>query len=167
MQHSTGAPTKYEAERITAMLKLGCVCCSQLFIWNIAVDVHHIIIGGKRVSHWYTLPICPGHHRGVWTPEQVEVIPPLALIAISDGSKRFNRIYGTQRELWVTVQHRLELPAIWPITKILPRRGGNHVSSDVAELLASTPPTPTLLPRGTADRDRPGTGPEAAAGDTP
>lgn len=125
MNHSTGKPTKYEAERIDAMLRLGCCCCAQLALWNVA-ECQHIVEGNRRLGHWYTLPICPGHHRGVWTSDQVEVIPPLALVAISDGSKRFTKIYGTQRDLWMKVQQRLRLPAIWPLTKILPRRGDNH-----------------------------------------
>lgn len=127
MNHSTGKPTKYEQKRFNAMLDLGCVCCAQLGIWNTAVDIQHIVEGDRRLGHWYTLPVCPGHHRGVWSPEQVEVIPPDLRIAISDGSKLFEKHYGSERELWMKVQQRLKLPAVWPTTKILPRRsGGNH-----------------------------------------
>lgn len=124
---SLNSPTKYEQERMEAMLRLGCCCCAQLNLWCVA-ECQHIVEGSKRLGHWYTLPICPGHHRGVWSDDQVEVIPPAMRVAISDGSKVFDKLYGTQRQLWFKVQKRLGLMAVWPSSKVLPRRGlgGNH-----------------------------------------
>jgi len=137
MNHSTGKPTKYEQKRIDAMLRLGCVCCSQLGQPQVASDVHHIV-EGNRLGHWYTLPVCPGHHRDVWSDDQIEIIPPDLRTAISDGSKVFEKHYGTERELWMKVQTRLKLPAIWPSSKILPRRlGGNHVATGLVSLVES------------------------------
>jgi hypothetical protein len=95
-----------------------------LDLWFIA-ECHHIV-EGKRLGHWYTLPVCPGHHRGVWTPEQTKIIPPDLRIAISDGSKLLEKHYGTERELWMKIQTRLKLPAIWPVSKIVPRRLNAH-----------------------------------------
>lgn len=156
MNHSTGKPTKYEQQRIQSMLELGCVCCAQLGIWNIAVECHHIV-EGNRLGHWYTLPVCPGHHRKVWTSDQVEVIPPDLRIAISDGSKLFEKHYGTERELWMKVQARLKLPAIWPSSKVLPRRlGGSHVASIMAvaqSQLADLPLPETPAPGVVGDRE--------------
>lgn len=122
MMHSTRPPTKYEAERITSMLTLGCVACAHLSLPFAYAEVHHILDGGVRMGHWFTLPLCPGHHRGVWTPEQIELIEPLNRVAISDGRKLFIEIYPTERQLWERVQTRLHLPMIWPVSKILPRR---------------------------------------------
>jgi Recombination enhancement, RecA-dependent nuclease len=119
MRHSTGKPTKYEQERITAMLALGCCACAQLGIWFTA-ECHHIV-EGTRLGHWYTLPVCPGHHRKAWTSHQVEVIPPDLRVSIADGSKAFAKVYGTQRENWEKIQQRLKLPAIWPTTKRVSR----------------------------------------------
>jgi hypothetical protein len=121
MKHSTCKPTKYEQKRFDAMLRLGCVCCAQLGLPVPAVDIHHIV-EGTRLGHWYTLPVCPGHHRDVWSEDQIEVIPPDLRTAISGGSKPFSEQYGTQRDLWMKVQARLKLPAVWPSSKILPRR---------------------------------------------
>lgn len=126
MRHSTGKPTKYESQRITAMMRLGCVCCAQLGIWNPAVEVHHIVEGNRRLGHWYSLPLCVAHHRGIWSSELVELIPPDLRVAISDGSKMFEKQYGTERDLWMKVQARLKLPAVWPTSKILPRRGNER-----------------------------------------
>jgi|SRR5689334_5304052 len=162
MNHSTGKPTKYEQQRFDAMMRLGCVCCAQLDIPNPAIDRHHIVKGNKRLGHWYTLPLCPGHHRGVWTPEQIELIPPDLRIAISDGSKLFEKQYGSERELWTKVQRRLKLPTVWPSSKILPR-GVSHVGlvEDVPREASAEP----LQAGQAAGREHEGTGPDAAQGD--
>lgn len=110
------SPTKAEAERIARMMTLGCVCCHQFGGWRYP-ECHHIVQGNKRLGHWYTIPICSGHHRGAWTG--LESGPRVAL---SDGSKLFVVTFGSERELWKKVQDRLGLPYIWPSSKILPRR---------------------------------------------
>lgn len=123
MMNSKRPPTKYEAERIEAMMRLGCVACAHIGIVHIAQECHHILSGGRRLGHWFTLPLCRGHHQGDWNSEQVELIPPEKRVAISDGRKLFNAVYSPERKLWEVVQDRLHLPKIWPISsKILPRR---------------------------------------------
>jgi hypothetical protein len=114
-------PTKAEQERIDRMKLLGCPACAFLEIVNVACDLHHILIGGIRAGHWYTIFLCPGHHRGAWGSEQLELIEPYQRVAISDGRKAFTRIYPSEREMWEMVQARLKLPAHWPISKITPR----------------------------------------------
>ncbi len=163
MKHSTGKPTRYEAERIAAILRLGCVACAQLGLPNVASDVHHIVEGNRRLGHWYTLPLCPGHHRKVWTLEQMEVIPVDIRVSIADGTKAFEAIYGTEREMWSKVQHRLKLPTVWPSSKIVPRSvrqecalrlGASHVEvakTNVA-VVANQAIAPTL-PAGLSKAD--------------
>lgn len=121
MQHSTRNPTKYEAERIEAMLRLGCVCCATLGIFHVA-ECHHILDGGVRMGHWFSLPLCPGHHRAMWNAEQIELIAPKKRVAINDGRKRFVAVYGTERSLWERCQTKLGLSLAWPMSKVLPRR---------------------------------------------
>lgn len=124
MHTSLRAPTKYEAERIEAMMRLGCVCCARLFdLPVVAQECHHILAGGRRMGHWYTLPLCRGHHQGDWSPQQIELIPAAKRVAISDGRKLFNAVYNSERKLWEVVQDRLHLPRVWPASsKVLPRR---------------------------------------------
>lgn len=114
--------TRYEQERIDVMMTLGCVCCASLGIPYANVECQHIVEGGKRLGCWYTIPLCPGHHRGEWTQLQRELIPTDKLVALSDGSKRFIPVYGTQQDLWKRVQIRMKLPTLWKPTKVLPRR---------------------------------------------
>jgi len=112
--------TKYEAERTEAMVRLGCVACARIGIVNVA-EVHHLLDGYRRMGHWYSIPLCPGHHRGVWSPEQMECLSEPQRVAISDGRKAFVKVFGSERFLWTLIQKRLKLPAIWPVSKILPR----------------------------------------------
>jgi len=116
------APTKAEQERIDRMKRLGCPACAFLEIVNVGCDLHHILIGGVRAGHWYSIFLCPGHHRGAWSPEQLELIEPHQRVAISDGRKAFTRVYPSEREMWETVQRRLNLSTAWPLSKILSRR---------------------------------------------
>jgi RecA-dependent nuclease len=108
--------TAYEARRINRMkAEIGCICCLlRTGVQNYHVEVHHIVRGNKRLGHWYTLPLCRSHHRirgvgGIFT-------------SIADGSKAFTRVHGTELDLWVKVQHMLELSDELPPTKVLARR---------------------------------------------
>jgi Recombination enhancement, RecA-dependent nuclease len=63
-------------------------------------DIHHLLSGGKRVSHDHTVGLCPWHHRGILpegrrADEFSEVHgPSLAL-----NQKAFRRRYGDEFEL--------------------------------------------------------------------
>lgn len=99
-------PTKAEAARIERMKRLGCLCCGG------QPEVHHITVGGRRLGHWWTLPICPGCHRGVWDTGEP---------SIDGGRKPFEKRFGTEKELFRQVQARLKLPFSWPESKIFRR----------------------------------------------
>lgn len=114
--------TRRDELRIERMLRLGCVACAYLDIPNIECECHHILWGNVRLGDWYTIPLCPGQHRGVWSPELVILIPRFQRVAISDGRKAFTRVYPCERDLWVTVQRRLHLSQEWPASKIVPLR---------------------------------------------
>lgn len=135
---SLRTPTRYEAERIEAMMKLGCVACAVLGIPYAEAQCHHILDGGTRMGHWFSIPVCAGHHKGEFTALQRRLLLEIAeergikenpLGAIHTGRKAFAKVYGTEKQLWTRVQERLRLPAVWPSSKILPRRG--YVQVDV------------------------------------
>lgn len=124
MNHSTGKPTKAESERITRMKVFGCLpCAASGYLWapQSRLEVHHILQGNKRLGHWWTIILCRGHHRGLWSPEQLG-IQTLARVSIADGRKLFAAAYGTEMELWLKTQHLLNLDDTMPPSKILPRR---------------------------------------------
>lgn len=166
MNHSTRAPTKYEAERIEAMKRLGCVACAVLGIPYADIEVHHILDGNKRMGHWFTIPLCAGHHQGRFTALQRDLMEDTQQVALSDGRKLFNAVYGSERQLWERVQDRLRLPKVWPVSKVLPRRGYEKLflvgcpESMVGAVSAE--PTGSTPQAGGA-----GVGPEAAEGVSP
>lgn len=115
MKSKAPPPNKAERERITRMkAEIGCICCIlSLGIRSRCDEVHHIISGNKRMGHWYTLPLCRQHHQGgeagiQWT-------------SVAQGSKAFTRAHGTQIDLWLKIQHMLNLPDDLPPSKIFKR----------------------------------------------
>lgn len=111
---------RMEELRIQQMLRLGCVACAYLEIVYPECEVHHLLAGNRRIGDWFTIPLCPGHHRGAWTREQELLMHEKQLVSIADGRKAFSKIYPIERELWERVQDRLCLS--WPqSTKVLPR----------------------------------------------
>ncbi len=112
--------TKLESQRIARMMRLGCIACAWIDVIHIAQECHHLLDGGRRMGHSYTIPLCMGHHRGIWSAEQREVLGGLC-VAISDSQKFFSAVYPTERLLWEMVQIRLKLPLLWPVSKIVPR----------------------------------------------
>jgi hypothetical protein len=119
--------TKAEKRRIDAMLTLGCAACVQEPEgWPHARPCcQHILEGNVRMGHQYTIPLCAGHHQGIWTRAQRHYIdasaPEERAVALSDGSKPFTERYGTQREIWGATQIMLNLPDVWPESKIFKR----------------------------------------------
>lgn len=116
MKNNAARATAYEQKRINRMkAEIGCICCLlRTGVQNYHVEVHHIVQGNKRLGHWWTVPLCPSHHRirgtgGIFT-------------SIADGSKAFKAIHGTELDLWLKCQHMLELPDELPTTKVVPRR---------------------------------------------
>lgn len=116
------APTVVERRRIDRMRQYGCVACAKLGVPNLnELELHHLLDGSRRMGHWYTIFLCRGHHQGHWTWDQTDWISKDMRIAISDGRKLFDPVYGTERELWECVQKRLKLPTLWVTSKVLPR----------------------------------------------
>lgn len=108
--------TKEERDRADRMVReIGCICCWLAFgKKSLFAERDHLLSGGKRMGHWYTIPLCFKHHRvrnqgGLWT-------------SVADGSKAFTRVHGSRIDLWLKVQHALGLSDELPSTKVYPRR---------------------------------------------
>lgn len=115
MKTSTGKPTRAESNRIERMkAEIGCICCRLSGLESTThLEINHILQGNKRLSHWYTICLCWMHHQnrsinGLWT-------------SIAQGRKAFASIHGTEWDLWLKVQHMLELDDTLPATKIVSR----------------------------------------------
>jgi hypothetical protein len=109
MKHSTTAPTKAEAERMTAIKELGiCVACYQLGReYHQYVDIHHLLSGNKRRGHMFTVGLCIFHHRSIPLDDHsinqtTRILGP----SLARGSKPFRAKFGTDDEL-LELQNRL------------------------------------------------------------
>lgn len=59
---------KREKEYLSKVADIGCIICYRLGYAGTPAEIHHIrgmgLGMGVRNSHYYTLPLCPEHHRG-------------------------------------------------------------------------------------------------------
>jgi hypothetical protein len=90
------APTVEEAMWMTAIVDFGCIACRIDSVPPRPAAVHHILRGGRRMGHLYTLPLCPGHHQ--------DGTGAAGLIARHPWKTRFEAAYGTESELLIKVQ---------------------------------------------------------------
>jgi len=59
------APTAEEKRWMDAIVAYGCIACHIDGLGRRDPAVHHILRGGQRIGHRFTLPLCdPGHHQG-------------------------------------------------------------------------------------------------------
>lgn len=82
-----------EREHMGKVASLGCIICGK------PATVHHITGAGMglRASHYDTIPLCPYHHQH----------GPFGH-AVHNGTKTFEKNYGTQRELLERTQEKLK-----------------------------------------------------------
>ena len=102
---STGTMTKAERAWVDAVKRAGCLCCIQRgFPHDMdgsVVEAHHLLSGGVRRGHLFTVGLCSWHHRGRlivegWTNERHrERLGP----ALSEGSVPFRDEFGSDDAL--------------------------------------------------------------------
>ena len=51
--------TAKEKRHMARVAELPCGTCAER-----PVEVHHITAGGRRISHYITIPLCPECHKG-------------------------------------------------------------------------------------------------------
>lgn len=105
---STGRPTLAESARMGRIKALGCVACHvnrALGLYDACpgwpyADAHHLLSGGRRRGHEFTIALCPWHHRtmppvqGMGTEDAIAVYGPTL-----ERQKAFRDYYGTDDEL--------------------------------------------------------------------
>ena len=90
---------KYEQARLSDFRDIGCVACRIEGRFSEA-DVHHLLSGGRRRGHRFTVPLCPWHHRGstfgVWSiKDMAETLGP----SLARTPRKFRERYGDDRVL--------------------------------------------------------------------
>jgi hypothetical protein len=69
--HSTKKPTKSQSMRFDTIKHGPCMACQINAVrwWPRAdgagCDAHHLLSGGRRRGHDFTIALCPWHHRGI------------------------------------------------------------------------------------------------------
>lgn len=106
-------PTKAEAEWMSRIVSHGCVACgidgtltkSEDGVYEpVRPEVHHILRGGRRVGHLFTLPLCTLHHRG----ESPHARHPY--------KARFEARYGSELDLLARLKRELGYFDDWKAT---------------------------------------------------
>lgn len=103
MNHSTGKPTKAQQLRFDRIKAIGCIACRLHGLdKRVLCEVHHLLSGGRRRGHDFTVGLCPWHHRSVpfgdWMNHAMcrhHLGPSLA-----EGSKPFHAEFGSDEDLF-------------------------------------------------------------------
>jgi hypothetical protein len=103
VKHSTGNPTKEEAARWDDFRLVGCIACWMLGHPETPYDVQHLLSGGRRVSHLWTIPLCPAHHRNV------EFSPSLHIASIARNPRTFREVFGSDNDLLLLTNRLLAI----------------------------------------------------------
>lgn len=91
-----GAPNAEEREWMDWIVSYGCVACRIDGLGFTPPAVHHILRGGRRMGHLFTIPLCdPGHHQGGESRGAVSRHPWKA---------RFEERYGAEADLLARLQ---------------------------------------------------------------
>lgn len=99
-------PTGPERDRIATLKALGCICCSlnraagRPTLPLGSAEAHHLLSGGRRRGHRYTIGLCPWHHRAippyaVRTQALIQQFGP----SVATGSRAFHAAYGSDDAL--------------------------------------------------------------------
>lgn len=123
MRTSIPSPTKAERDRIEKMRPIGCLACAHVGFMNLEwLELNHLLDGGRRIGHAYSIFLCRGHHQGDWwSPRQLTELEPEQRVSIKHGRKLFIEVFGTERSLWERVQVTINDSTEWPSSKIVPR----------------------------------------------
>lgn len=73
---------------MAAVARLGCIVCLLQQRGYVPCAVHHIVEGGRRLGHMYTIGLCdPGHHQNSPDQEQISRHPNRARFVVAYGSE--------------------------------------------------------------------------------
>lgn len=116
--------TKEEAQRNKIIKANGCMLTWLKFGQKKYAEIHHIVMPGKRLGHWYTIPLSPWYHRGACDPEKTKTEMRAKYGAsLADGTRAFVASHHyTELELWQKLQVTLGLDDELPKSKRIPRR---------------------------------------------
>lgn len=93
------APTVVEQKWMDAIVRYGCIACVMDGQQPRPTAVHHILRGGRRIGHLFSLPLCdPGHHQNG---------AALGLVSRHPFKARFELKYGAELDLLARLKKEL------------------------------------------------------------
>jgi len=87
-------PTQEEREFMDKIARIGCIACRKMGFINHHISLHHFEGRTKEGAHFKVLPLCERHHQ------IKDNIKPPRWETIHDNKSRFEKVYGTERELY-------------------------------------------------------------------
>ena len=102
--------TPEEQAHMDAVRELGCIACDIDGAWSPTPEIHHVKRRpdgqkygyGQKAPHYRVLPLCEGHHRGMWdTTKQ----------AFHKNPDAFEARYGNENELLALIDAKLGKPS--------------------------------------------------------
>lgn len=89
-------PTVEERRWMRFIVEYGCIACRLDGLPPRPTAVHHILRGGSRMGHLFTLGLCdPGHHQGG---------QQFGMVSRHPDKARFEARYGTEQQLLEILQ---------------------------------------------------------------
>lgn len=93
-----------EAERMDRVVAWGCVACRLDRVAPRPTAIHHLLRGGVRMGHRYTIGLCdPGHHQDG---------APIGLTSRHPWKARFEARYGSELQLLALTDEALGYPLV-------------------------------------------------------
>lgn len=80
--------TKAERAWMDSIVQLGCIACLLTGRGPTPPEVHHMLRGGRRIGHLFSIPLCPPHHRGGRDDEEIT--------SRDQCQRRFEKRYGSE-----------------------------------------------------------------------
>lgn len=82
------------------MSEIGCIACALDGTLGVPGQVHHLLSGGRRISHRHSVLLCPYHHTGDM-PEgrKYEEFSEVHGPSLARNPRAFRLRYGDEEEL--------------------------------------------------------------------
>ena len=82
-----------------AIVRMGCIVCILTGRGRTPAEVHHMLNGGRRMGHMFSIPLCPTHHRSGRNDSEI--------VSRDQSQRRFEKRYGSESYLLRETQKRV------------------------------------------------------------
>lgn len=109
MVGKTKAHTKADKRRFQLLQEVGCIPCRMRGLGHQYGDIHHLVDGGKRLGHQYTICLCKWHHVGYEPGVPDKIAEQYKGPSLARNKKAFYNEFGTEMELLEAYNKALEI----------------------------------------------------------